>query len=156
MTWHPTDANAARCPPADPLLADRLAPQGFGDLICEGYPVVEVSSDGLVLVVDREAPGFDNPEGCDDPRLRLAILPPKSLPWTLTGSVTGFELMLRMGVDLVLEHATGCRDPLPRVHPWYALIELSSQARSGLRAVMEEVLAEGLARTLPYFQGRIR
>jgi D-lactate dehydrogenase (cytochrome) len=49
-----------------------------------------------------------------------------------------------MGIDLVLKHGSGCRDPLPQVHPWYVLIELSSQARSGLRAVMEEILAEGL------------
>src|SRR4029077_14004390 len=37
---------------------------------------------------------------------------------------------------------------LPDVHPWYVLIELSSQARSGLRAVMEEILADGLERGL--------
>jgi FAD/FMN-containing dehydrogenase len=64
------------------------------------------------------------------------------------GGVTSFELMLRMGIDLVLKHGAGCRDPLPSVHPWYVLIELSSQARSGLRAVMEEILAEGLERGL--------
>src|SRR6516165_4968942 len=64
------------------------------------------------------------------------------------GGVTSFELMLRMGIDLVLKHGAGCRDPLPQVHPWYVLIELSSQARSGLRAVMEEILAEGLERAL--------
>ena len=50
--------------------------------------------------------------------------------------------MLRMGIELVLRHGAGCRDPLPQVHPWYVLIELSSQARSGLRAVLEEILAE--------------
>jgi FAD/FMN-containing dehydrogenase len=64
------------------------------------------------------------------------------------GGVTSFELMLRMGIDLVLKHGAGCRDPLPSVHPWYVLIELSSQARSGLRAVMEEILADGLERGL--------
>src|SRR5215475_4269831 len=64
------------------------------------------------------------------------------------GGVTSFELMLRLGVELVLKHGAGCRDPLPQVHPWYVLIELSSQARSGLRAVMEEILAEGLERGL--------
>jgi FAD/FMN-containing dehydrogenase len=64
------------------------------------------------------------------------------------GGVTSFELMLRMGVELVLRHGSGCRDPLPDVHPWYVLIELSSQARSGLRAVLEEILAEGLERGL--------
>jgi D-lactate dehydrogenase (cytochrome) len=64
------------------------------------------------------------------------------------GGVTSFELMLRMGIELVLKHSSGCRDPLPDVHPWYVLIELSSQARSGLRAVLEEILAEGLERGL--------
>jgi FAD/FMN-containing dehydrogenase len=59
-----------------------------------------------------------------------------------TGSVTSFELMLRLGVELVLRHGAGCRDPLPQAHPWYVLLELSSQARSGLRAVLEEILAE--------------
>jgi FAD/FMN-containing dehydrogenase len=64
------------------------------------------------------------------------------------GGVTSFELMLRMGIELVLKHGAGCRDPLPQTHPWYVLIELSSQARSGLRAVMEEILADGLERGL--------
>src|SRR5215469_12851072 len=65
-----------------------------------------------------------------------------------TGSVTSFELMLRLGVELVFRHGAGCRDPLPQAHPWYVLLELSSQARSGLRAVLEEILAEGLERGL--------
>jgi FAD/FMN-containing dehydrogenase len=64
------------------------------------------------------------------------------------GGVTSFELMLRLGIELVLRHGAGCRDPLPEKHPWYVLIELSSQARSGLRAVMEEILADGLERGL--------
>src|SRR5438105_76245 len=65
-----------------------------------------------------------------------------------TGSVTSFELMLRLGIELVLRHGAGCRDPLPQPHPWYVLIELSSQARSGLRGVLEEILADGLERGL--------
>src|SRR5499426_770114 len=64
------------------------------------------------------------------------------------GGVTSFELMARMGVETVLKHAAGCRDPLGAVHPWYVLIELSSQARSGLREQLEEILAEGLERGL--------
>jgi FAD/FMN-containing dehydrogenase len=64
------------------------------------------------------------------------------------GGVTSFELMLRMGIELVLKHGAGCRDPLPAVHPWYVLIELSSQARSGLRDVMEDILSAGLERGL--------
>jgi D-lactate dehydrogenase (cytochrome) len=64
------------------------------------------------------------------------------------GGVTSFELMARLGVDVVLRHAPGARDPLEKPHPWYVLIELSSQARSGLRAVLEDILAEGLERGL--------
>jgi D-lactate dehydrogenase (cytochrome) len=60
------------------------------------------------------------------------------------GGVTSFELMTRLGIEIVLRHAEGCRDPLAAPHPWYVLIELSSQARSGLRDVMEDVLAQGL------------
>src|SRR5262249_7750893 len=62
------------------------------------------------------------------------------------GNITSSDLMMRSGVELVLHYGTGCRDPLPSGHPWYVLIELSSQARAGLRAVMEEILAEGLQR----------
>ena len=64
------------------------------------------------------------------------------------GTVTSFEIMLRMGVDLVIEHATGCRNPLAGPHPWYVLIELSSQAHEGLRENLEGILAEGFERGL--------
>ncbi len=63
-------------------------------------------------------------------------------------NVTSFEIMTRSGVTLVLEHDAGSRDPLAAPHPWYVLIELSSQQREGLREVMEDVLAQGLERGL--------
>ena len=64
------------------------------------------------------------------------------------GGVTSFEIMTRRGIEMVLENAAGCRDPLAAQHPWYALIELSSQQREGLRGVMEDVLAQGMERGL--------
>ncbi|MET0536580.1 MAG: FAD-binding oxidoreductase [Xanthobacteraceae bacterium] len=64
------------------------------------------------------------------------------------GAVTSFELMARAGIDIVLRHATGCRDPLPAKHPWYVLIELSSQSASGLRDVLEQILGLALERGL--------
>lgn len=64
------------------------------------------------------------------------------------GGVTTFELMMRLGVDGVLRHAAGTRDPLAGKHPWYVLMELSSQARSGLRETMEEILSEGIEKGL--------
>jgi FAD/FMN-containing dehydrogenase len=47
-----------------------------------------------------------------------------------------------------VRHAPGCRDPLNDRHPWYVLIELSSQAREGLRAAIEEILAAGAEQNL--------
>ena len=64
------------------------------------------------------------------------------------GNITSFELMVRLGIDAVLKHDSGARDPLNDKHPWYVLIEISSQARSGLRDTMEAILAEGVERGL--------
>jgi D-lactate dehydrogenase (cytochrome) len=58
-------------------------------------------------------------------------------------NVTSFELMAGLGVQLAVKHSANCRDPLREPHPWYVLIELNSQAREGLRATMEEILAAG-------------
>jgi len=63
-------------------------------------------------------------------------------------SITGFELMPRIGLDLLYEHPPGARDPLASPHPWYVLIELSSQAREGLAETMQEVLATGAKQRL--------
>ena len=64
------------------------------------------------------------------------------------GGVTSFELMLRMGVDVVLKHGSGVRDPLGKPYPYNVLIELSSQASSGLRESLEDILAAGHERGL--------
>jgi D-lactate dehydrogenase (cytochrome) len=64
------------------------------------------------------------------------------------GDVTSFEIMTRAGIELVLRNAQGCRDPLASPHAWYVLMELSSQQREGLRALLEAVLAEGMERGL--------
>jgi FAD/FMN-containing dehydrogenase len=64
------------------------------------------------------------------------------------GDVTSFEMMLRDGVEAVIKFDSSSRDPLAQPSPWYALIELSSQQRSGLRETMEEILAEGMERGL--------
>src|SRR2546430_12756830 len=65
-----------------------------------------------------------------------------------TGNVTSFELMLRLGFEMVLRHGAGCRDPLPQLHPMYMIIELSSPARSVLLAVMADTLSVRLERGL--------
>src|SRR5262249_47891764 len=64
------------------------------------------------------------------------------------GGVTSFELMARMGVEVVVKHGPNMRYPLREQYPYSVLIELSSQARSGLRDSLEEILAEGHKRGL--------
>ena len=65
-----------------------------------------------------------------------------------SGNVTSFEIMTREGIEAAITYGAGCRDPLGEPHSWYVLIELSSQARTGLREVMEEILSEGHAQGL--------
>jgi FAD/FMN-containing dehydrogenase len=64
------------------------------------------------------------------------------------GEVTSFEIMTRAGIELVLQFGASVRDPLATPHPWYVLIELSSQQRDGLREAMEQILAHGFEHEL--------
>src|SRR3954465_9813663 len=64
------------------------------------------------------------------------------------GSVTSFELIPRIALEFAVKHAPPCRDPLDHQHPWYVLLELSSQAREGLRAVIEDLLMTAAERRL--------
>jgi FAD/FMN-containing dehydrogenase len=63
-------------------------------------------------------------------------------------TVTSFELISRIAIDFALKHGTGIRDPLASPHPWYVLMELSSQSPDGLRTIAEEALAAGIERGL--------
>ena len=55
--------------------------------------------------------------------------------------ITGFELIARICLDLVIRHIPGSRDPLPARYPWYVLVELSdSTAGPALDALLEEAL----------------
>jgi FAD/FMN-containing dehydrogenase len=46
-------------------------------------------------------------------------------------SLTAFEVMSGIALDMVLKHASGTRDPFPVRHPWYALIEVSGLKPDG-------------------------
>jgi len=84
--------------------------------------------------------------GVPSPEAALELL---NIATDLTaGGVTSFEIMTRAGIELVLTYGAGTRDPLAAPHPWYVLMELSSQQRDGLREVMEQILALGLERGL--------
>ena len=56
--------------------------------------------------------------------------------------LTGFEVMSRQSVDLVLRHQAGARDLFAVVHSWYALVELSDTLPD---AALDELLERGLA-----------
>ena len=60
-------------------------------------------------------------------------------------TVSTFELIPRIGLDLSLKHMPETVDPLAESHEWYALIEFESGvAGSGLGAAMEDFLAAAL------------
>ncbi len=64
-------------------------------------------------------------------------------------SLTGFELMPRIGVEFSVAHTDGVRDPLEAPHKWYVLIDISSSrsaedARETIEAILVEAYETGL------------
>jgi FAD/FMN-containing dehydrogenase len=64
------------------------------------------------------------------------------------GTVTSFELIVREAIEFALKHGHGVRDPLNRQHPWYVLMEVSSQHSEGLRHSLEQLLADAIEQGL--------
>jgi FAD/FMN-containing dehydrogenase len=62
--------------------------------------------------------------------------------------VTSFELIPRIGLDFVLAHASGSRDPLGSRYAWYVLLEISSQMTTGadeaVASMLEAALDQGV------------
>ncbi|CAM5763638.1 D-2-hydroxyacid dehydrogenase [Labrys miyagiensis] len=56
------------------------------------------------------------------------------------GTVTAFELMPRLGIDFVVRHVPGARDPIAAKYPWYVLLEVSTQAEGGVGEALEGML----------------
>jgi FAD/FMN-containing dehydrogenase len=64
-------------------------------------------------------------------------------------SVSAFELIPRLGLDFVLRHIPGTREPLEKTYPWYALIELTSASEmAGLQSRLERILSDGMTQGL--------
>lgn len=58
-------------------------------------------------------------------------------------SLTGFELMPRVGVEFTVRHVDGVRDPLESPHDWYVLIDISSsRSEEDARRTLETILTE--------------
>jgi D-lactate dehydrogenase (cytochrome) len=83
--------------------------------------------------------------GLPSPRAAIALL--NLVQERTGGAATSFELIKALALELALRHGRGVRDPLPSKHAWYVLLQLSSQS-SGLRAMMEDVLAAAAERGL--------
>ncbi|PZR96767.1 MAG: hydroxyacid dehydrogenase [Stutzerimonas stutzeri] len=77
-----------------------------------------------------------------DPDAALALL--NKAKASAGGTLTTFELMPRIGLDFVVRHASGARDPLSEPSPWYVLMEVSAQAETGLSDAVEAFLGEAL------------
>lgn len=59
-----------------------------------------------------------------------------------TGSrLTAFELMPRLGLDLLLKHNMIPRDPAASLSPWYALVEIN-RLKGGVSGALESALTE--------------
>jgi FAD/FMN-containing dehydrogenase len=60
------------------------------------------------------------------------------------GTVTSFELIIREVLEFAVKHGQGVRDPLATKHPWYVLMEVSSQTEDGVRESIEQLLADAI------------
>jgi FAD/FMN-containing dehydrogenase len=83
----------------------------------------------------------------DNPAASVALL--SKLRESCGDRVSGFELMARVCVDLLLRHIPGARDPLSQSSPWYVLVELSDSAEGNqveamLQDALEDAVEEGL------------
>ncbi len=84
--------------------------------------------------------------GMKSPHEALALL---NLAQAMAGNdVKTFEIMARFGIDVVLRHAAGARDPLTSRHQWYVLLELTSQTESGLGDVMMQILEQAAEKAM--------
>jgi len=57
--------------------------------------------------------------------------------------ISAFELVSRLCLEAVMQHAPAIRDPLPRAHPWYVLAEFADTGNAAaLAAQVEQALAD--------------
>ncbi len=64
---------------------------------------------------------------------------------TATGSLTTFELMPRIGLELTVKHISGVSDPFDAPSPWYVLAEATSpRAGDPLESIMEAALGDAM------------
>ena len=84
--------------------------------------------------------------GVPSPQAALALL--NLAQSQAGGTVTSFELIVRDIIDFAVRHGHGVRDPLGAKHPWYVMLEVSSQHKEGLRNSVENLLATAVEQGL--------
>ena len=133
------------------VLADGRIWEGLGALRKDntGYDLKQLFIGGegtLGIVTAAVLKLYPRPKGqavafaaLSDPAAALALF---NLARDRAGhDLTGFELMPRIGVDFVLRHIPGSRDPVDTVAPWYALLEISSgHSDEAARGAIEDIL----------------
>jgi len=63
--------------------------------------------------------------------------------------LTGFELLPRFGLEIVLKHGSQARNPLAEAHDWYVLIEISGREANGSSSArLEDMLGQALEKEL--------
>lgn len=60
------------------------------------------------------------------------------------GLISAFELVPRLGLELVLAHIEAARDPLGAPSPWYVLIEATAGAATDLKNSVELALSKAI------------
>jgi FAD/FMN-containing dehydrogenase len=136
------------------VLADGRVVNGLSKLRKDntGYDLKNlfIGAEGTLGIITAAALKlFPNPRsiatafvGLPDPGKALQLL---TIARQFVGAgVTSFELVPRIGLDFVLAHASGARDPLSSRHAWYVLIEISSQMTVGVEESMTSLLEEAL------------
>jgi FAD/FMN-containing dehydrogenase len=78
------------------------------------------------------------------PSVEAAVALLGRLQETTGGLVSAFELMPRLGLELVLAHIPGTSDPLAAPSLWYVLIEATSGADFNLGDIVSQAIADAI------------
>jgi FAD/FMN-containing dehydrogenase len=79
----------------------------------------------------------------DSPQASVALL--GHMRQQMGDAVSAFELLSRAVIDLLLAGVPGHEDPMREVHPWYVLMNVTSQGAAGsLHVPLSEALAKAL------------
>jgi FAD/FMN-containing dehydrogenase len=80
--------------------------------------------------------------GVTSARIALALL--AMAKQEAGGGLEAFELIDRLGLDLVVRHIPGSRNPLEGNHRWYVLMEVASEEAGAAERTMERLLTAAL------------